>query len=340
MSICSWRLLSFSIAGCGLLACSGATGKLPLDNESTSSLGSTDHDAAGGSSSSGSSSVVIADATAGDAAAGDATMSAEAAAEASDPCAGLALCEDFESTSPGQPPRTSLWSIGAPGCGPNGGTVTIDSSRAHSGRHSAKVVDEPGSNGTAPAYCDHVFFNNTAVFANLGPQIYARFFVYLGMPIDPTSHVTFATMTDKNDNNHQLRVGIGSDVFVWNRESDDAFLPELDTGNSMINPQAPGAVQPTTGQWFCVEFHIDQNAGNIDTWIDGAEVSSMAETGTPVPDVSTVWLSGSYATWRPQISSFGLGWETYFDKASDAMTLWFDDVAIASHPIGCESADP
>ena len=57
-------------------------------------------------------------------------------------------------------------------------------------------------------------------------------------------------------------------------------------------------------------------------------------------DVSTEWLSGSHAMWRPQITSFGLGWETYYNKASDAMVLWFDDVAIATHRIGCLDANP
>jgi hypothetical protein len=44
--------------------------------------------------------------------------------------------------------------------------------------------------------------------------------------------------------------------------------------------------------------------------------------------------------WRPQLTGFGLGWETYFNKASDAMTVWFDDVALAPQRIGCLDADP
>ena len=290
------------------------------------------------------------DATTGDAtsgetdAAGDGDGDAdarEAEAAVPDPCAGLAMCDDFESTPPGQPPQARLWSVGGPNCGAtvSRGTATIDSTRAHGGVHSVKVVNDFGADAAPPDYCDHVFLNNVSAFTNLGPQIYARFFAYFGDSLDPTSHTTFVTMTDQGDTGQQLRVGVGNDVFVWNRESDDAFLPELDTGMKAINTQGDGVVQPTIDQWFCLEFHIDQNAGTIDTWIDDAEVPSLVETGTPVANVSAVWLSGTYAMWRPQITSFGLGWETYFNSSTDSMTLWFDDVAIASHRIGCTSAD-
>jgi hypothetical protein len=252
----------------------------------------------------------------------------------SNPCDGLPVCDDFESSTLGQPPRASLWSIGAPDCGPQRGTAMVDSTRAHSGSHSVKVVNDFGANATPPGYCDHVFFNNTSALAQpASPQVYARFYVYLGGAVDPTSHVTLATLTDAFNGGDQLRIGFAGDAFVWNRKSDDAYLPELDTGNSMINQQA--SQPPAMGSWLCFEFHIDQSAGTIDTWINGAEVPGLVESGMPTMDVSTVWLSGAHAMWKPQIQSVGFGWETYNNKATDAMTLWFDDVAIGSRRIGC-----
>jgi hypothetical protein len=202
-----------------------------------------------------------------------------------------------------------------------------------------KVVNDFGANASPPSYCDHVFFNNTTAFASPGAasQIYARFYVYLGNAIDPTSHVTFGTIADMTNGGDQLRLGFASDVFVWNRKSDDAYLPELDTGNSMINTAQPGTLTPTTASWFCFELHIDPTAGTIDTWIDGTEYPGLVETGTPVTDVSTVWLSGSHAMWKPRITSFGLGWETYLNRATDAMTVWYDDVAIGPRRIGCSN---
>jgi hypothetical protein len=335
------RLFGVSAFALGAMACSGASGKLPLAQGDPAVV-----DASSGASDSASSTLASAtgDATT-DAATtppSDATTMTDEAATTANPCAGLAVCDDFESTALGQPPRPSLWSIGAPDCSPQRGTAVIDSTQAHSGKHSVKVVNDFGANATPPAYCDHVFFNNTTAFAGaMGQDVYARFYVYLGEPLDPASdmHVTFATMTDNANGGDQLRIGVASNVFVWNRKSDNAYLPELDTGNQAINTQAPATLQPATNAWFCVEFHIDQAAGTIDTWIDGTEYPGLADTGTPVTDVSTVWLSGGHATWMPQISSFGLGWETYVNRASDAMVLWFDDVAIANRRIGCLGAD-
>jgi hypothetical protein len=74
---------------------------------------------------------------------------------------------------------------------------------------------------------------------------------------------------------------------------------------------------------------VDQAAGTIDTWVDGREVPGLVEDGTPVPDVSTQWLA---PPWKPALSDLRLGWESY---AGQAMTLWFDDVALASQRIGC-----
>ena len=152
-------------------------------------------------------------------------------------------------------------------------------------------------------------------------------------------HVTFATMTDKNampGNGDQLRLGLNSEVFVWNRESDDAYLPELDMGG--IDVQT--SVTPMAQSWTCVEVHLDEIAGGIQAWVNGNSVDAglivgLSEDGAVVPNVSTVWVGTTDAGFHPFITDFGLGWETYNKDPADAMDLWFDDVAIASHPIGC-----
>ena len=272
-------LLVLPAVALGALDCSGATGTLPLAQDDVGAV-----DASGGSSTSSATASLTVDATTADAAVTgpvvDATMPPEAEAAPPDPCAGLTLCDDFEATPLGQPPKAALWTIGAPDCNPQRGTAVIDSTQAHSGKHSVKVVNDFGASASPPAYCDHVFFNNTTAFASAANQdIYARFYIYLGEPLDPTSHVTFATMTDQTNGGDQIRVGVDTNVFVWNRKSDDVYLPELDTGNGAINTQSPGTLQPTTNGWFCVEFHLDEAAGTIDTWIDGTDTQGLPRTG-------------------------------------------------------------
>jgi hypothetical protein len=59
----------------------------------------------------------------------------------------------------------TAWPIYAPDCN-QGGSVTLDTSTAHSGTHSMKVVG--GSSG----YCGHIFFGTTSVPS--GGNVYVR----------------------------------------------------------------------------------------------------------------------------------------------------------------------
>jgi hypothetical protein len=328
----SWRSVVLIAVSPAVFACSGASGKLPqirddFTAEDASLLGTVDG--------AGSSATSVDDATAAadGAGAADGTALSDARVGPSNPCAGLPVCDDFESTALGQPPRASLWSLNPPGCNSQRGSAVVDTTHAHSGTHSVKVVNDFGPNANPPSYCDHVFFSNASAFASNAPsQVYARFYVYLGNTIDPMNHVSFATMADSSNGGDTIRIGFASDVFVWNRTSDQAFLPELDVGNGMINTSQPGDLSPTSNTWFCFEFHVDEAAGTIETWVDGNAYPNVSENGTPVTDVSTYWLKQN---WKPRITSLGLGWESYVGTATDAQTLWIDDVAIAPSRIGC-----
>jgi polysaccharide lyase-like protein len=232
------------------------------------------------------------------------------------PCSALPLCDDFESALPGGPPSSLLWSIATPDCS-GSGALAIDDTVAHSGTHSVRV---DGGGG----YCDHVFFANANVVPSLGSEVYLRLFLRLEAPLG-AGHVTFLAMKDTADQNHDLRMGGQNAVLMYNRQSDDATLP-------VLSPTGVGeSLALVEQQWTCVEFQVDETAGTIDTWVDGREVAGLVENGTPVPDVSTQWLSRD-GGWKPQLADLRLGWESY---AGQSMTLWFDDVALADHRIGC-----
>jgi hypothetical protein len=249
---------------------------------------------------------------------GDAPPSvAEDAAAPQSPDAGLPLADGFEGASVGGPPNPALWSVTRPGCS-GSGTLSVDDSQAHTGKHSVRI---DGGGG----YCDHVFFGNASVISALGGQVYARLFVRLGAPLG-AGHVTFLAMKDEADGGDDVRMGGQDMVLMYNRQSDDATLP-------VLSPTGVGdSVMPVAETWVCIEFHFDEGAGTIDTWVDGREVSGLVENGTATPDISTQWLSR--AGWRPSLSDFRLGWESY---SGQAMTLWFDDVALANDRIGCGS---
>jgi hypothetical protein len=227
--------------------------------------------------------------------------------------AGLALSDGFESAAVGGPPNPALWSVVEPSCSGTG-SLAVDDSEAHTGQHSVRV---DGGGG----YCNHVFFSNTSAISGLS-QVYARFFVRLDAPL-AQGHVTFLAMEDQNDGDDDVRMGGQDAILMYNRQSDDATLPTLSPTGVADSVALPAAT------WTCVEFHVDESAGTIDTWVNGVEVPGLVENGTPVADISTQWLS---KTWRPSLVSFQLGWESYADET---MTLWFDDVALAAFRIGC-----
>jgi hypothetical protein len=226
-------------------------------------------------------------------------------------CGSLPLCDDFESAAiePG------TWTLEAPNCNERGTSIAIDSSQAHSGSYSVKVTGAGG-------YCNHLFLTNESAVSSIDGPIFGRFFVRFEHEIED-GHTTFAAFHDSSQNK-DLRMGGQSRILMWNRESDDATLPELSpTGISM-------SVRPTPGQWLCVEYRVDGATGTLTTWIDGAEVAGLVVDGTPTPDVDAQWLRNP--GWRPQLVSAGFGWEGY---GGQSMNLWFDDIAVGPARIGC-----
>jgi hypothetical protein len=223
------------------------------------------------------------------------------------------FCDGFEN-QPGPVP-SGRWSVSTPDCSGTG-TVSIDSAVAHTGSKSVRVSGGGG-------YCNHVFVADTADMPAAGPEVFVRFWVMHKTPL-PAGHVTFLAMTDAANGGTSLRLGGQNGAMMWNRQSDDATLPD----------QSPAGVAQSVplpvNTWECVEFEIDSAAGHISTWVNGTSVPGLAEDGVPTPDIDDQWLAKP--SWRPRLTDLRLGWESY---ASDTDTLWFDDVALSSARIGC-----
>jgi len=229
------------------------------------------------------------------------------------PCDATVFCDGFENQTGTVP--SGRWSISTPDCSGTG-TASVDSTVAHSGGKSVRV------NGGA-SYCNHVFIDDTADMPAAGPDVFVRFWVMHSTPL-PTGHVTFLAMTDAADSGTSLRLGGQNGALMWNRQSDDATLPD----------QSPaGVAQSVTlsvNTWQCIEFEVNSANGDINTWVNGTSVPGLTEDGVATPNVSDQWLADP--GWRPQLTDLRLGWESY---ASETDTLWFDDVALSSARIGC-----
>lgn len=225
---------------------------------------------------------------------------------------GALLCDDFEGASAPDPAR---WATTTPNCS-GGGALALDGAVSHSGGHALRV---DGGGG----YCDHVFL--ATALGELGASaLHARFWVRLSAPLGD-GHTTFVAMRDATAGK-DVRVGGQSRILMWNRESDDATLPELSPTGIALSRPLP------TERWTCVELEVARDAegrGAIRTWVDDALVPGLVVDGEPTADVDRQWLR---LDWRPTLTTFALGWESY---AGQALTLWFDDVVLAPAPIGC-----
>jgi hypothetical protein len=225
-------------------------------------------------------------------------------------CNGALICDGFEGQTGTVP--NGAWAVSTRDCSGTG-TASVDTAVAHSGARSVRINGGEG-------FCNHVFVRSSTALT--GTVWFARFYVRHSVAL-PAAHVTFVAMRDANDGGRDLRMGGQNSRLQWNRESDDQTLPvQSPTGVSL------SAMLPTN-TWSCIEFMVNGSNGQMQTWLNGADVPGLREDGVPTQDIDQQWLG---RTWRPALTDFRLGWESY---GVGVDTLWFDDVVVASTRVGC-----
>ena len=230
----------------------------------------------------------------------DASVPFDAGAPVDAGCVPGALwCDDF--SAPTLDPR---WTLRSPNCS-GSGSLALENG----------AVRVAGAGG----YCNHVFLSTDV---DLPSEAWVRARVRFESALGD-GHVTFFTSRDQADQDKDLRMGGQAGILMWNRESDDATLPSL-------SPQGIAqSVRPAPGQWFCLEIALGA-AGTLSTFVDGQPVPALQLDATPTAEIDQQWLSRG--PWRPRLRGLSFGWEGY---AGQAMTLWFDDVALSTQRPGC-----
>ncbi|KAK7063426.1 FAD/NAD(P)-binding domain-containing protein [Favolaschia claudopus] len=188
----------------------------------------------------------------------------------------------------------------------SGGSATVDTTKAHSGSHSLKVVSTGG-------FSNHIFYGLSNLNAlGGGSDIYGRYYANF-MNAFTQDHITHMMMTDPVA--QTLRMGGQFGVLDWNRASDDSIMPD---GSPDSNA---GSIAIAANTWYCIEFHLSKSSGQIQTWVNGNVVPSLT---TP----QSRWGS----SYIPNPSNWGLGWESY---GSAPNTIWYDDIALGTSRLGC-----
>jgi hypothetical protein len=225
------------------------------------------------------------------------------------------FCDGFENQASATP--SGRWSVATPSCSGTG-TVAVDSAVAHTGSKSIKTAGTDG-------FCNHVFISDATDMAAASPVWFVRFWVMHTTPL-PTGHVTFLAMNDSANGNTDLRLGGQNGALMWNRQSDDATLPDQSPAGV-----AQSAILPVSA-WACIEFEVNGTNGQIFTWLNGTSVPGLTENGVSTPNIDDQWLS-SKPGWKPHLTDLKLGWESYGGGGND--TLRFDDIALSTTRIGC-----
>jgi hypothetical protein len=139
-------------------------------------------------------------------------------------------------------------------------------------------------------------------------------------------HISFITMPDSAQAaNKHLRIGGQNSILMFNREQDDATLPNL-------SPEGTASSRPLpVNTWTCFEYHLSPDGG-IETWLDG----------TAIPGLTTASSNPYASQWRgstikPKVTGVFFGWESY---GSGSNTIWYDDISVSSSRVGCGGSTP
>ncbi|MET0794207.1 MAG: hypothetical protein ABW061_21980 [Polyangiaceae bacterium] len=230
-------------------------------------------------------------------------------------CGALPLCDDFEDSAVGSQPKSSLWTL-VPSAA--SGSASVDSIGAHGSTHSLKIVSP-----------DRLYLRNTSVIGTLGAVVHVRFYLRLNSTL-ADGHgamiVTHPTLVDQYSQSNELRFGSQGQVFHWNTDSDAANIPDVSpNGNA-------ASVKPAASTWYCVELTMNTN-GHLNAAIDGMDVPGLTEDGTATANIDQAWVGSADSLARyTAFADFNFGWQSY---GGGALTVWYDDVALSSMPIGC-----
>jgi hypothetical protein len=247
-------------------------------------------------------------------------------------CGNALLCDDFESYATGGPPG-GKWSTTQ-----NGGTVTIDTTRAYNGKRSVKIA-AAASTGSRSVM---IALNGAGLLPVTGNVIYGRMMFWLASAPQTSVHWTFIdgqglvpgqTYHSVYRYGGQLPVDNGS-MFVGSE-----LMASYDTPDSYSTPpvgpatdcylQSNARVVPV-GVWTCAEWSFDGPNDTMHFWMNGTADADLTMNGTGQGCTSQ---PSTYKWLAPSFQRVDLGWESY--QADDARDFWIDDVAIGTQRIGC-----
>lgn len=239
-------------------------------------------------------------------------------------CAGADIyCDTFEGGSI----DLAQWAV-------VGAAPEWDGAKGHSGTGSVRV-EELGQTGR--------FLKHTSGFP-VGGVLHFRAYMNFENPTTSMSgHTGFIVGASADTNGDELRFGQSSPGCVApNQLLDLNHIPSDKTlcssgyvsgGNPADAPDPDGhTLQADT--WYCVETLWDKSFGEFRIWIDGTEIETLhALTDNWCMATQDPSNCPAPSPWPMDFQMVKFGNQGYNGGNG---TIWYDDVALSTQPIGCE----
>ena len=238
-------------------------------------------------------------------------------------CTGRLVCDDFEKGALVGGKPAAPWKLRQ-----TQGTVTLDDTRAVSGKYSVKV--SVAATTADDAYRQALLNIDGAPLLPLANnKVYGRFMLYTDRIPDKTVHWTFAH-------------GDGP----YGATGTNATYNYGGMGNLMANyyrdtkPDATDCWQTKdesfpTGKWQCVGFMFDGANNEMHFWLGQNEVAEVHVLGNQKSD-QTCTVPGVDGKWyAPDFKNISVGWESYQHDVVGAHDAWLDDVVLDDEAIPC-----
>ncbi len=189
-----------------------------------------------------------------------------------------------------------------------------DSSKAHGGTKSLHV-----SATSAPAMLTRPLPPGTN-------KVYVRAYVWLTNKLGQNPGNNHETLIGVRGTpggaNDEVRFGEIKGVIGTNEVPSDDISPTQDQWG--MGPVIPA------GEWNCIEvaFLADTATHEVRAWNNGTEVHAV--------NAPEQWNNGALGTdfLTNKFSEFIIGWHSFSSYANE---IWFDDIIVATAPIGCSS---
>ena len=247
----------------------------------------------------------------------DASPPADAAvrpdAAPADPCAGRLICESFESAAAGAAPG-GPWKILE-----NSGTVTVSTTRAHSGTHSLKLTT------TANQYQRAMITTTGApLFPAPNNTLYGRMYAWLENAAGHDVHWNMISASGPVPG----KSGVSASYNYGGQL--DTLLANYDTQGASTDCWKHSATGMPIGKWVCFAWKLAGPTNEMTLATDGGDLADLHVTnkgeGCLGNDLGGAWLA-------PTCANASVGWESV--QNDPGHTMYIDDVTFDDQPLTC-----